>query len=417
VTRVTGIAVLVLTAWSFTLTSASAAVGTLKLEPSHATAGATIKATATYPEPTCPVGATVGFFWGKKETPLNPDKPVSFTQSSSGCTATTNVTSPVDDNNPGKYEVNGTDNQGNTYGPVQFTLDEGFLQFLKPVGDVLRFPFQQALGFLYGVFHAIPVVDSIGPYGLAIIVVTIAVKLLLFPLFQTQLKLTKRSQAEQRKIAPELAEIRKRYKKDPQRLNKEMMALYKQHGINPLSPMLGCLPTLAQMPVLIGLYQAIFQAHNYLPHGANAHFLGLDLSVHATTAMPVTWILPLLAGATTFVQSKMFAQPVPANPDPDDQAAQMAKMTSSMSLLMPVLITFFAFQPYALQGLVLYWIIGNIFMIFQQYTVNGWGQLPILGNKPPVDVPPVGRGKDRDKRGAKQLAGAAAGNGRRGRRR
>ena len=91
-----------------------------------------------------------------------------------------------------------------------------------------------------------------------------------------------------------------------------------------------------------------------------------------------------------------------------------------MSLIMPLMITFFAFQQYALQGLVLYWIVSNIFSIFQQYTVNGWGQLPILGNRQPPAAEGKGPGSGTAKTGdrpAKVLAGATAGNGRRGRRR
>jgi hypothetical protein len=70
----------------------------------------------------------------------------------------------------------------------------------------------------------------------------------------------------------------------------------------------------------------------------------------------------------------------------------MAQVTQSMSFMMPLLITFFAFQKYALQGMVLYWIISNIYSIGQQYTVNGWGQLPILGNRP---EPPASNGGSR----------------------
>ena len=202
----------------------------------------------------------------------------------------------------------------------------GALDFLAPIGDALRFPFEHVLGFLYNLFHHLPLADAIGAYGLAIIILTIGVKVLLFPLFQTQLKLTKKSQAEQRKIAPELAELRKKYKKDPQRLNQETMALYKAHGINPLSPMVGCLPTLAQMPILIGLYQAIYQ-HHFLTAHASATFLGLNLSIPASVHNPITWILPLLAGATTFVQSKMFSPPAPPDGQQDSQAAQMAQMS------------------------------------------------------------------------------------------
>ena len=153
--------------------------------------------------------------------------------------------------------------------------------------------------------------------------------------------------------------------------------------------LLGCLPTLAQLPVLIGLYQAIFQ-HHFLPAGASNYFLGLNLGIHASPNNPVTWILPVLAGVTTFIQSKMFAPPQAAPGEQDSSQAQMAQVTQSMSLMMPLLITFFAFQKYALQGMVLYWIVSNLYSIGQQYTVNGWGQLPILGKRAAKPVDKVG---------------------------
>jgi YidC/Oxa1 family membrane protein insertase len=254
-----------------------------------------------------------------------------------------------------------------------------FLDFLRPVGDVLRYPFEVTLGVLARAFDVFPPTHFIGAYGLAIIALTLIIKTLLFPLFQTQLKLTKKTQAEQRKIAPELAEIRKKYKKDPQKLNAEMMKLYKEHNVNPLGGLMGCLPTLAQLPVLIGLYQAIVDRGFFESLNVSAHFLGLDLSIPASLQHPVTWILPALAGLTTFVQSRMITPPAASKDDP--QAAQMAQVSQSMSYMMPLLITFFAFQPYALQGMVLYWIVSNIYSIGQQYTVNGWGNLPLLGGK------------------------------------
>jgi YidC/Oxa1 family membrane protein insertase len=284
---------------------------------------------------------------------------------------------------------------------VKLLLVAGALDFLKPVGDAfnaLRIPFEVLLGFLYRVLSTIPPARFIGAYGLSIIVLTLVVKTLLFPLFQTQLRLTKKSQAEQRKVAPELAELRKKYKKDPQKLNTEMMALYKQHGINPLSPMVGCLPTLAQFPILIGLYRAIYDQAFFTNLHASSQFLGLDLAKTASLSHPVTWILPLLAGLTTFVQSKMMTPPQPADPG-DSQAAQMAQVSSTMSLLMPLFIVYLSFQSFALQGLVLYWIVSNLYSIFQQYTVNGWGQLPVLGRRP-GDGGSSGSGGSGERKGA-----------------
>jgi hypothetical protein len=105
--------------------------------------------------------------------------------------------------------------------------------------------------------------------------------------------------------------------------------------------------------------------------------------------------------------------PPPAAGD-DPQAQQMAQVSQSMSLMMPLLITFFAFQKYALQGMVLYWIISNLYSIGQQYTVNGWGQLPILGNRP--EPPTTGNGGPPREGGSRSAAGRNRNRGRNGRR-
>jgi YidC/Oxa1 family membrane protein insertase len=206
-------------------------------------------------------------------------------------------------------------------------------------------------------------------------------------------------------VAPELAVLRKKYKGDPQKLNTEMMALYKEHGINPLGGLAGCLPTLAQLPILIGLYQAIYNFSG----NVDPHFLWVaKLTEHAALNHPISWILPLMAGATTFVQSKMMAPPPAAAGEGNDQAAQMAQMTQTMSLIMPLVIIYFAFQPRIFQALVLYWVVSNIFSITQQYFVNGWGQLPILGTK--VAAAPAANGNGNGSRG--RTADVAAANGR-----
>ena len=275
-------------------------------------------------------------------------------------------------------------------------LAAGPLDFLKPVGDaigLLKIPFVFVLHFLYSFMHSVGPLNFIGAYGLSIVFLTVLIKLCLFPLYQKQLTMSRKTQEEQRRVAPELAVLRKKYKGDPQKLNTEMMALYKEHGINPLGGLAGCLPTLAQLPILIGLYQAIYNFHSNI----DAHFLWVaDLTKHASFTDPITWILPAIAGASTFVQSKMMAPPPAADADKDSQAAQMAQMTQTMSLIMPLVIVYFAFQKQVFQGLVLYWVVSNLFSIGQQYFVNGWGQLPILGNKgtPPV-APVTGNGRGR----------------------
>lgn len=279
----------------------------------------------------------------------------------------------------------------------------GALDFLKPVGDaigLLKIPFTFVLSHLYDVFNVLGPLRLVGAYGLAIIILTIVIKLCLFPLYQKQLTMSRKTQEEQRRVAPELAALRKKHKGDPTKLNTEMMALYKEHGINPLGGLAGCLPTLAQLPILIGLYQSIYNFHS----NVDPHFLWIsNLTTPAHYNQPITWILPAMAGATTFVQSKMMAPP-PATPGDDSQAAQMAQMTSTMSLIMPAVIVYFAFNSRIGQGLVLYWVISNLFSITQQYFVNGWGQLPFLGNRPGVLTPATaGNG---DGRGRKASGGA-----------
>jgi hypothetical protein len=128
----------------------------------------------------------------------------------------------------------------------------------------------------------------------------------------------------------------------------------------------------------------------------------------------------------------MFQPPV--DPNADEQTQQMVQVSSSMSLIMPLFIVYLSLQPLIFQGLVLYWIVSNLFSIGQQYFVNGWGQLPILGRTtlPPVDSGGDGgrgsRGRPDGKDGKRgkvaagyvgqpEPAGAAQGGSRRGRRR
>ena len=110
------------------------------------------------------------------------------------------------------------------------------------------------LNSIYTTFQGVSILSWIGAYGVAVIALTLIIRLVLAPLFQFQLVTQRRSMVEQRKLAPQVAELRKKYKKDPQKLNAEMMKLYQEHGVNPLGGFIGCLPMVVQMPVLIALY-------------------------------------------------------------------------------------------------------------------------------------------------------------------
>jgi YidC/Oxa1 family membrane protein insertase len=236
---------------------------------------------------------------------------------------------------------------------------------------VVGVPIHAVLTWLLSILNNNPVAEAIGPFGVAIVLLTIMIKIILSPLFQYQLATSRRVQAEQRRIGPELAAIRKKYKKDPQRLNQETMALYRAHNINPLSQMSGCLPALVQSPILIALFYVIRDAHQTLPiHHFN--FLGIALDKTALQSgqfVALAILLPILAGLTTFVQTKMMT---PAG----GMAAQdptQAAMTQNMTLIMPVFIAFISLQFAA--ALALYWVVSNLFSIGQQYFITGWGSL------------------------------------------
>ncbi len=220
---------------------------------------------------------------------------------------------------------------------------------------------------------------AIGAYGLAIIVVTLLVRLVLAPLFQLQLMLSRRSMQQQKKLAPEMAELRKKYKNDPQKQQAAMMELYRQHGVNPLASLSGCLPALLQFPILSALYYVFFgnaRAHAFVDHFLFVPHLNDTPSSHPLIpGLPVPGlvylVIPVLAAATTFVQSRMMQQPVSATPT--EQELQQQQMTRTMQVMMPLMIAYFAFVTPA--GLGLYWFVSNCFSVIQQYFVTGWGGL------------------------------------------
>jgi YidC/Oxa1 family membrane protein insertase len=241
---------------------------------------------------------------------------------------------------------------------------------------VIGVPIHAILSWLLSLLNGNVIADAVGPFGIAIVLLTIVIKLILSPVFQYQLTTSRRVQAEQRRIAPQLAAIRKKYKKDPQRLNQETMALYKEHNINPLAQMSGCLPALLQSPILIALFYVIRDAHSTF-HITNFQFLGMHLNLNCSDfahgQAPIALVLPLLAGLTTFVQTKMMT-PQGAVQDPTQAA-----MTQNMTLIMPVFIGFISLNFAA--ALALYWVVSNLFSIGQQYFITGWGSLSPIAER------------------------------------
>lgn len=230
-------------------------------------------------------------------------------------------------------------------------------------------------------------------FGIAIIILVIIVRLVMLPLTMKQLRSTKSMST----LQPKMAELQKKYGKDKQQLQQEMMKLYKEHKINPL----GCLgPMLLQLPIWIALYQSILKALAAAPeellglsqrlyslsaiHQAvplNADFLWLNL------AQPDRYfILPVLVAASMWIMQKMSVIPTA---DPRQQS-----MNNMLQWLMPLMFAFFTLSfP---SGLALYWVISNIIGIVMQYFVTGWGALGSMRSifsrgAAPTQLPPAAK--------------------------
>lgn len=183
--------------------------------------------------------------------------------------------------------------------------------------------------------------DYVSNWGWAIVLLTIIVKAVLYPLTNASY----RSMAKMRAVAPRLQSLKEKYGDDRMALQQAMMKMYKDEKINPLG---GCLPMLLQIPVFIGLYWAIFTSVEL----RQAPWIGwiTDLS------RPDPWfILPIIMAITMFIQTSL-------NPPPTDPL--QAKMMKLMPVIFSVMFFFFP------AGLVLYWVVNNILTIAQQWYIN-----------------------------------------------
>jgi YidC/Oxa1 family membrane protein insertase len=173
---------------------------------------------------------------------------------------------------------------------------------------------------------------TVGNWGWAIVLMTFLIQALLFPLTYKSMK----AMAVMKKLQPEIARLQQKYAKEPQRLNAEMMDLYRKSGANPLG---GCLPLLLQMPIFIALFNALRNSWDL--HGAP-----WILWVHDLSAKDPYYALPVVMGAVMFLQNRM-------NPAAPSDPTQKTMMT-----WMPVIFTFFFLSTPA--GLVLYWLTSSI---------------------------------------------------------
>ena len=208
---------------------------------------------------------------------------------------------------------------------LELTVDYGFLWFLA-----------QPIFWLLTVIHSM-----LGNWGWSIIVLTLLIKLVFFPLSAASY----RSMARMRAVAPKIQALKEQAGDDRQKLSQGMMELYKKEKINPLG---GCLPILVQMPVFLSLYWVLLESVEM--RQAPWMFWITDLSIKDPL-----FILPIIMGASMFVQQLLN----PAPPDP---------MQAKIMKLLPIIFTFFFLWFPA--GLVLYWVVNNLLSIAQQWYIT-----------------------------------------------
>ncbi|MEW5783619.1 MAG: YidC/Oxa1 family membrane protein insertase [Bacillota bacterium] len=226
-------------------------------------------------------------------------------------------------------------------------------QFIDAIAEL----FSIVLSYIYGV---------IPNFGVAIILLTLLVKLITFPLNNKQIQSAKRMQ----ELQPEIKKIQQKYKNDKEKQNKAVMEFMQENKMNPLA---GCMPLIIQFPILIGIFRLLSQAERFIVpriDGFNPYliqsieFLDLlsiqkfDTANLLNFSVSIYYLFPIIAGVTTYIYQKQ----------------TMADANQKMLLyMMPVMITFFSFSFPA--GLVLYWILNNVYSMGQHYLVGYLGNL------------------------------------------
>ena len=267
------------------------------------------------------------------------------------------------------------------------------LIFINPTVNVLS-----------AIYHLLVLIHVPSALGFSIILLTVAIRLVLYPFTLSQLKTSKKMQ----ELAPKLSKLKELHKADAKKLQEETMKLYKEHGVNPAA---GCLPLLVQLPLIWGLYNVLQNAVNantshvmnfvnkvaYTPflrlsHAWDPHFFGLPMAQAPSHlfsfSAPLILLVPILTGVFQFVQSKMMIPAVKAEGTITKEVQkekgkltkevkkeddfQTAFQTQSLYIF-PIMIGFFSWTLPV--GLSFYWNTFTIFGIIQQYQVQGLGGL------------------------------------------
>ena len=248
------------------------------------------------------------------------------------------------------------------------------------------------LNLLILIYKMLESINMPGALGFAIVVLTVAIRLLIWPTTKAQLK----SAQKMMELKPLLDQLKEKHKADKMALQRSQMQLYKEHNINPAA---GCLPILIQFPLFIGLYQSIINMfptagggnldfinallyHPWLQLNKipDPNFFGLNLALKPSDATVMLFFVPLVTAVLTFVQSKMMmpksmkhykADTPKETKEKESMEDMMGAMQGQMVYLMPVMIGYFAFQFPV--GLAIYWNTFTILGIIQQYRISGWG--------------------------------------------
>ncbi|MGL4607635.1 MAG: YidC/Oxa1 family membrane protein insertase [Eubacteriaceae bacterium] len=214
------------------------------------------------------------------------------------------------------------------------------------------------MDFLYQIFGWIlfQVYNFVGNYGIAIIVFTLLIKIVLLPL---NIKQTK-SMKDMQRLQPELQKLNKKYKNNKEKLNEETLKLYKTYKVNPAG---GCLPLLLQFPILIGLYGTLREPAKWVfSDGAFETINRAFLWIPDLGQPDPIFVLPILAALFTFATQKFTMMASTANPDDPN-----AKTQKIMLYVMPLMIGYISISMPA--GVALYWVVQNIFTFVQQFIM------------------------------------------------
>ena len=186
-------------------------------------------------------------------------------------------------------------------------------------------------------------------YGVAIILLTILIKTLIYPLTYKQMA----SMRKTVELQPKIKALQEKHKSDKEKANAAVMELYKEHKVNPMG---GCLPIVVQLPIFWSLYSTLRKFHYGATADAAHWFLGFDLTKTYGFTSPYHLLLPIFAAATTFLQTKI------TNPNSTDPTQK------TMLYIMPVFSAYISATVPA--GLALYWVTMNVVSIFQQLYIN-----------------------------------------------